>query len=569
MAGKSTPEICGPIIDMALDNLACKLVHVWSVDPRREKLVLVAQGCRDKIDDVTMDVIDVSSSYTGLAVETRQPQVHCRLESIGDRRMVNPALRDRLGIRSIVSVPIRNIGNPHQITLVLNLCFDYTVPESFIDPRVLEEIKNYSELFAIIFETNLRERAFRMSARVSLALGHIARLTPESGCSAFARTVREALESDWTTIYLENWNGKELIRQADDPSPSPGESGIANAVIEAWRHNREFLSPNVAREASNVQVVASGAPDVASAILVPLHDVRGRCKGVVRCVNFRPNGAARWRRSHSYDDIAIVESMGRAFAPPLDMLLQSDATDVSLRSLAHELRVPVVALRAVLDRMEREYDAAKTLQFKYPYFTEAHTFTNVMQRLLGQLEIARVGPDRIVLSKQPTRLLADVIQPAIKFMHPVLKQHGMNRQQISHWGFELIPPIEVDRALLTQVVFNLLDNMVKYFPKSRRPDEFRGRIFCKASENDKSVEIAFEDNGPGIDEVDRDQIFQFGFRSQNAMNSNVQGTGLGCWLAKEIAKRHDGDLVVRSVHPFELVLTLPHTRLRKRSFVHS
>ena len=82
-----------------------------------------------------------------------------------------------------------------------------------------------------------------------------------------------------------------------------------------------------------------------------------------------------------------------------------------------------------------------------------------------------------------------------------------------------------------------------------------------------AIDIVFSDNGDGIVEADRERIFDYGYRSEGAERSNVSGTGLGCWLAREIAKRHGGELSVRSVaRPFEIVLRLRDTRLRAVQF---
>lgn len=568
MDGKSTAEVMRPVIDLALNHFKCCLVHVWSVDPRREQLVLVAQGCHKNVDKHTPDVIDVASTYTGIAFETRQPQLHRNFDADDKRCFCNQGLRKLLDIKSLLSLPIQNIGNPHQVTVVVNLYWDSELPDivtdhALKDRALISEFRSYSAFLASVFESNLRERAFRMSARVTQALGRVGPLTQQSGCSAFARTVREALDTDWVTVYLENWNKTALAHLVDDIAVGltvPHESEVASEVTHVWQNNREFLAPNVSAEEASVQIAASDQAGIESAILIPLHDVQAKCKGVVRCVNFVQNTSASWRRRHSYEDIAIVESMERAFATPLEMLLESQARDVSLRSLAHELRVPVVALRAVLERMESEYkDAKGWFTFRFPYFTEAHTFTEVMHRLLQKLEITRVGPDRVSMLKQRTRLLSEVIRPAIRFMRPVLKQHRMHGRQITHSGFESIPPMVVDRVLLMQVVFNLLDNMVKYYPRSQRRSDFKGTVVCNRLPG--TIEIVFADNGPGIAESDKERIFEFGFRGEGAENTNVQGTGLGCWLAREIAKRHGGNLWVRSTSPFELVLELPHPRL--------
>lgn len=561
-SGPHAAQIANPILDAVRFRFGCCLVQLWSVDPRREQLVLMAESCDSPIEKSTVGVIQVGDTLTGRAVETRQLQIHNKPSEGPVPRFWTTPLAKQLGIRSFVSVPVRNIGNPHQITLVVNVYFDYHLEHVFTHIVHRDVLQLSTRLLATAFESNLRERSIRMSARVSLALARVEHLTAESGSAAFAKCAREALGTDWVTVYLEDWN-KTLKTQAHDRStdcPLTVEDSVAAEINRVYTTNREFLSPFTASESSDVELVKSKDVKIESAMLVPLHDLKGRCKGVLRSVNIARSDPT-WRRAHSYDDIAVVEAMERSFASPLEMLLESQARDISLQSLGHELRVPVVALRAVHEQMKEEYDDARLwFQFRYPYFTETETFTGVMQRLLKNLEITRLGPGKVPMTRQWSKLLGDIIQPAIRFMQPILREHGMTTQQITHHGFEFPPPIEVDRALLTQVVFNLLDNAVKYFPKMRHRTEFRGTVVCNAYPG--KVEIVFRDNGGGIPDDMKERIFDFGFRCANAMLSNVMGTGLGCWLARELALRHNGSLTVRACSPLELVLELPHPRNR-------
>jgi signal transduction histidine kinase len=569
MGGLSTGEVMRPVIDLAIRNHGYALVHVWSVDPRRGRLVLVAQGANKKLNTQPTDVLDVSTSYTGLAYETGQRQFHSSLTGLDGRCFVNAALRQELNLQSMLSLPIRNMGNPHQITMVVNLCCDRPGKKEPSDHEIETAFRPLSGMLAASFESNLRERSFRMSARVSQALGRLSRLTSESGCQTFAETVCKALETDWVTVYLENWNASRLTKAADTlekstllrQSAGQADALIPRAVEEVWRSNRELLLPHV--DATEAEMLLHPAEPIrpASAILVPLHDVRGQCRGVIRCVNFVKALPLDWRRRHSYEDIAVVEAMERAFAPPLEMILQSQVQDRSLSNLAHELRVPVVALKAVHERMEREYEKGKVwFKFRFPYFKEVHTFTGIMQRLLRELEITRIGPERLKLDFNRVNLLSEVIQPAFRHLEPILKLHGMQLSQITHNGFDDLPVFNADVGFLVQVVFNLLENMVKYYPKKLPSHQFQGKVTCERMFG--RVEIVFEDNGKGIAEEDRERIFEHGYRSEGAKRSHVQGTGLGCWLAREIARQHGGDVFVRSIMPFQIVLMLQNPRLK-------
>ncbi len=576
--GLTPEEVMQPFVRHALNKLGVCLVQIWSAEPRKGRLVLIAQEADQPIQSVPNDVIDASTSYTGKAFETGQPQHFASLYDESGRDFNNEALRKELRLQSLLSVPIHNIGNPHQTTMVVNFFRRANEVARQVGDQFADRHQEISRLLAASLESNLRERSSRMAARLSLALRSISRVTTESGCQAFAKSIQDALRTDWVSVYLENWNETALAKHADTfvkqdvgavrssaRGQQPTNVGIPDLVHKVWRTNRDLLLPKVS-QAERQELVSENADlPIASAILVPLHDVRGGCKGVVRCINFERT-TENWRRPFSYEDIAIVEAMERSFALPLYMMLQSQMRDRSLSNLSHELRVPVTALRAVHERMQREYDVNTAMnRFRFPYFEEVHTFTSLMQRLLLQLQAARAGPESIELSKRRVKLLPQVIQPALRHTEPVLRQRGMKFLQISHSGFEELPQIEVDATLLLQVVFNLMDNMVKYFPSRRPPSEFSGSVRCERMVG--AIDIVFSDNGDGIVEADRERIFDYGYRSEGAERSNVSGTGLGCWLAREIAKRHGGELSVRSVaRPFEIVLRLRDTRLRAVQF---
>ncbi len=564
MAGKTTAETLSPVFDFAIRELGCCVAHAWSVDPRGNRLVLVGQKYSEPLRVKINEVIDVQKSFTGLALETHEPTPHCAIENTSDRLFANLPLAEQFKIQSMLSLPVRNIGNPHQVTQVINFVFSHRLPIYLQDKSVIEELRKWSELIAAVLESNLRERTFRMSARVSQAIGRIDRLSPLHAYETFAKTICEALDSDFVSVYTENWNGTSLKLQGTavaEGASSIIEEKAPEDVTSVWKSNRELLLPDRCRGNNSQSQQRPDESAIESLILVPIHDVRGRCKGVVKCVNYPRHNFASWRQRHSYDDIAIVEAMERSFAPPLDMLLESQSHDTSLQKIGHELKVPIVALRAVHERMKREYQPIADkgwFQFQYPYFEEVETFTLLMQRQLRQLHIAREGPSQVKITPQRIRLVTSVIQPAIKFMLPILKQHGMDHGQISHTGFDTCPAIDADAALLAQVVFNLLENMVKYFPRTKSPKSFQGSISCTRTAS--VLSIIFSDNGAGILESEQERIFEFGYRGADAVNSHVQGSGLGCWLAREIVQRHHGRLTVYSTYPFRLELQLPIPR---------
>jgi signal transduction histidine kinase len=76
------------------------------------------------------------------------------------------------------------------------------------------------------------------------------------------------------------------------------------------------------------------------------------------------------------------------------------------------------------------------------------------------------------------------------------------------------------------------------------------------------VQLEVSDTGVGISEAEREHLFERFFRTQNALERQIQGTGLGLYISKAIAQAHGGRIGVESVEGegTTFVVELPATR---------
>jgi len=94
--------------------------------------------------------------------------------------------------------------------------------------------------------------------------------------------------------------------------------------------------------------------------------------------------------------------------------------------------------------------------------------------------------------------------------------------------------VSVDQGKIKQVIFNIIDNSIKYTPK--------GSIIVtieKTPDKDK-VRIAIKDTGVGIKPTVIPHLFQKFTRAPDASDTNILGTGLGLYVADQILKAHHG-----------------------------
>lgn len=96
-----------------------------------------------------------------------------------------------------------------------------------------------------------------------------------------------------------------------------------------------------------------------------------------------------------------------------------------------------------------------------------------------------------------------------------------------------IKPVMGDEEKLRVAFQNLVHNAIKYTPK-------KGNVNISITEEKGKVKMSIEDNGIGIPEAERKDVFRRFFRGSNAMLSDEAGTGLGLYITKNVIERHGG-----------------------------
>lgn len=102
-----------------------------------------------------------------------------------------------------------------------------------------------------------------------------------------------------------------------------------------------------------------------------------------------------------------------------------------------------------------------------------------------------------------------------------------------------LPVIQGDRDKLAISLHNLLGNAIKYSPAG-------GEVVVSVSAEDGKLSVAFKDKGIGIDKDELEKVFDRFYRAKDSRVSQITGTGLGLPIAREIVRRHGGDIEASS-----------------------
>lgn len=141
---------------------------------------------------------------------------------------------------------------------------------------------------------------------------------------------------------------------------------------------------------------------------------------------------------------------------------------------------------------------------------------------------------------------------AVDLNHCVKKAKGRLQSEIQQAEADIqladLPIIQADSAMMNDVMFNLLDNAVKF----QKPD-VRPVIKISASIED-TVTLSIQDNGIGLSEISyEDALKIFRFHHKNA---NTKGSGVGLALVKKILRTHGADMELFSSHENGLTVTI-------------
>jgi len=225
-----------------------------------------------------------------------------------------------------------------------------------------------------------------------------------------------------------------------------------------------------------------------------------------------------------------------------------------IANVSHELKTPISALRAhlenLLDGVERP--DPETLQIM---LAQSERLGRLVDQLLdlSQLESGDVPLERGRVELAP--LVAEVLSE-IEVARP---DRGV---RLADAVPEDIPPVFADRERVHQVLFNLLDNAVRFTPAG-------GRVTVSASRHDGSVDVAVADTGPGISAEDLSRVFERFYRVDRSRSRDDGGTGIGLAIARSVVEAHGGRIWVESepgrgsTFTFELPAAVPPTETRR------
>jgi len=271
-----------------------------------------------------------------------------------------------------------------------------------------------------------------------------------------------------------------------------------------WRAGRSLVVPLELRPGRGAMVIVSGR-------LSPL---------------FGDDELARLRQYA----VSITAGIDRVTLSSKIAALERAKTDF-LNVASHELRGPMTVIKGYLTMLEAGAlgELSPKARSVLPLLISKSDEVNWMVEQM--IEASRLEEGRLALKRQHVDIV-ELTDSAIDGVRMLLSDHDLKVDA----PVEAIEA-EVDPDRFQIVVRNLLSNAAKYSPAGTD-------ITVDVRRVDSQALVSVTDRGVGIAESDQEQLFSRFGRIESSVH--VQGTGLGLWLSREIARMHDGDLTVTS-----------------------
>ena len=203
-------------------------------------------------------------------------------------------------------------------------------------------------------------------------------------------------------------------------------------------------------------------------------------------------------------------------------------------NVSHELRTPLSMIKGYVETLIHgaKDDPAVATRFLQTIEKHADRLTYLIEDLLS---ISRLESGQVVMNIQKVglrRVVEEVVND--------LKARAGEKRVTLENGVADDVTVRADGERLQQVLFNLVDNAIKY----GRPE---GHVWIQArSGKGAFAEISVRDNGPGIPPDSLDRVFERFYRVDKARSREQGGTGLGLSIVKHIIQSHGGEVWLNS-----------------------
>ncbi len=234
------------------------------------------------------------------------------------------------------------------------------------------------------------------------------------------------------------------------------------------------------------------------------------------------------------DELAELANGFNAMARELASLESSRRSFVA--NVSHELKTPMTTIGGFIDGM---LDGTIGPE-KHPHYLKivSDEIKRLSRLVTGMLNMSKIEAGELNLNPTQFDISALVFSTLLAF-EQLVENKNIRITGLDHMHSRYI---SADRDMIAQVIYNLIDNAVKFTPQGGYID------FSISSEKEKRlISVSIKNSGAGIASEDLIKVFDRFYKGDKARSYDIKSAGLGLYLVKSILELHGGNITVSSV----------------------
>lgn len=235
-----------------------------------------------------------------------------------------------------------------------------------------------------------------------------------------------------------------------------------------------------------------------------------------------------------YNTVYLLEKKQRDLEKANEELKSLDKLkSMFIGCMSHELRTPLNSIIGFTGILLMGMAGDLNEEQRYQLNLVKDNAEHLLRLINDILDITKIEADKIELVMEEFELTS-----LLNSVYKELKQFADKK----HIAFDIIVPehlfIVSDKLRIKQIVTNLVNNAIKFTEK--------GSVLLKCETKSDQIVISIEDTGRGIPPDKLDFLFQPFSKISSGTEGSNEGTGLGLYISKKLAKRLGGDIEVVS-----------------------
>lgn len=205
-----------------------------------------------------------------------------------------------------------------------------------------------------------------------------------------------------------------------------------------------------------------------------------------------------------------------------------------LLSVTHELKSPIASAKLQLQTLEkRELEKDKQKEILKNAISDTDRLNNLVENILLA---AKIDNSIVSLHKEKLNLSGYLSEN----MNQMISLFGYKQKVVLDIDSGI--HMNIDKTTFPSIILNLFENAVKYSPEN-------ATITLSLKQRNNEIVLSVKDEGLGIPEADKHNIFEKFFRVGSEETRKTKGTGLGLYIVKHIAEQHNGTIEVKNNNP--------------------